>query len=295
MDFSGIKTLYIVGPTASGKTALALQLAQRIPVGIICADSRTIYRGLDIGTAKPSRAEQQLAPHYCLDVVEPGERYSVARFQTAANEAIEHIRSIGRLPIVVGGSGLYIDSLLFEYQFKPSKYTDEEIGRLSNDQLIGLLRQLSPGVDESILTRYANNRRHLESAVRSGGVNQNRLPEPVSGSVVIGINPGKEVLAERIERRAKLMFESGVFEEAEVAAGVFGWGAVAASGSIYTIANLLRQGKISTDEAFDRFVILDKQLAKRQLTWFRRNKSIEWHTAAESAYEQLIIKCTQRT
>lgn len=111
--------IVIVGPTASGKTTLAIELARRLDGEIICADSRTVYKGMDIGTAKPTEEEQLFVPHHLLDVVDPGERFTVADFKRLANEAIIDIIGRGKVPIMVGGSGLYIDAVLFDYKFAP--------------------------------------------------------------------------------------------------------------------------------------------------------------------------------
>ena len=115
------KLLVIVGPTASGKTSLAIEVAKKYNGEIICADSRTIYKGMDIGTAKPSKAEQQEIAHHLLDIIEPGEVFSAADFKKACVESVKDIRERGKLPIVVGGSGLYIDAYLFDYQFRNSQ------------------------------------------------------------------------------------------------------------------------------------------------------------------------------
>lgn len=246
------KVLAIVGPTASGKSALAIKIAKKYGGEIICADSRTIYKGLDIGTAKPSAEEQSQAKHHGLDLINPDEKFSVADFQKLAREWIAEIESRGKLPIIVGGTGLYVDALLYNYGFSAKNSKRDEI-----------------------------NPRHLSKEVE---VKKDSL---IQGAVIIGLDPGKEELDKRIKMRAEQMKQSGVAEEAKLLGEKYGWDSPGASGNIYQALRLYLEGASSLEECLERFVILDRQLAKRQRTWFKRNPDIHWFTSPELA-EQFL-------
>ena len=160
--------IVIVGPTASGKSALSLRIAQQFDGEIICADSRTIYTGMDIGTAKPSKADQALVRNWLLDQVEPGKPYSVAEFQAAAKAAVEDIRSRGKLPILVGGSGLYIDAFIYDYQLGSQAADGERqrLNALSLEQLQAELQQVDPAEYQNV---DLNNKRRLIRAIERAG------------------------------------------------------------------------------------------------------------------------------
>jgi tRNA dimethylallyltransferase len=165
---SETKLLVIVGPTASGKSWLAMKAAQKLGGEIICADSRTIYHGLDIGTAKPTKEERALVPHHILDVVTPAEKYSASQFQADANEAIEAARERKHLPIIVGGTGLYIDSVVFGYDFAalPNEPLSPELEAMDLPTLQAKADALGYTVPEG--TRQ--NPRHLRRFIQRGGV-----------------------------------------------------------------------------------------------------------------------------
>lgn len=233
--------IVILGPTASGKTAVGVEVAKKINGEIICADSRTIYKGMDIGTAKPSQEEQGGVKHHLLDIIEPNQKFSVAEFKKRAAELIKDIWARGRFPIMVGGTGLYIDSVLFDYQFS-------EGGRKAED-----------------------NPRHLENdpqADRSKPIRDNTL--------VLGINPGKDVLLERIEKRVEQMFADGLIDEVKKLSGSYGMSAPGMLAPGYKVGLAYMSGEIQLDEAKEKFKTLDIQLAKRQMTWFKRNSDIQW-------------------
>ena len=161
-----INLLAIVGQTASGKSALAFEIARKLPAEIIAADSKTIYKGLDIGTAKPSPAERQLVPHHLLDLVEPGEAFNVARFQHLARRAIAEIRNRGRLPVLVGGSGLYVDSVLLNYEFAGGRGAQPERQQLESLTVAELQIEISRrGLS---MPRNKLNRRYLARTLERG-------------------------------------------------------------------------------------------------------------------------------
>lgn len=240
----------VVGPTASGKSALGMELARKFNGEIICADSRTIYKRMDIGTAKPSKRDQAEIPHHMLDIVEPGQRYSAAQFKEDALSLIDDIWSRGKLPIMVGGTGLYIDAVIFDYKFS------------------------SPDAERDPL-----NPRHLK---RDTSQQQSELRE---NTLVIGMTRDREVLNNRIEQRMEQMVENGFVDEVKQLLDSYGPENEAMSGIGYkTFAKYIR-GELTLDDAKAEFIKGDKSLAKRQRTWFKRNKGIHWVTNNEQAVE----------
>jgi tRNA dimethylallyltransferase len=262
----------IVGPTASGKSGLALKLAEQFGGEIICADSRTVYKGMDIGTAKPSREDQARVPHWGLDLVEPGESFSVADFQKYAYEKIADIRARGKIPFLVGGSGLYIDAVIFEFQFGP-------VNKKFRESLDGLtLEELQEYCFENniVLPENEKNRRHLISAIERKNVVSKGLTEPQRNSCIVGITTEKDILHKRIHERSEHLFESGMVEEAIALGTKFGWESEAMTGNIYKLVKEFVDGKLTKDELKQRNETADWQLAKRQLTWLKRNPFITW-------------------
>ena len=191
--------IVITGPTASGKSALALELAERYNGEIICGDSRTVYKGMDIGTAKPSIEDQNRVPHHLLDVVTPDERFTAADFQTLAQEAIHNIRSRGKIPFVVGGTGLYIDGLILDYEF--GNDADVELRKkreqMTTDELLVELKKQQIEVPHN-----HDNKRHLVRALEQGTINRNRSNIPQNGVFVVAIATEKTELYGRISKRA---------------------------------------------------------------------------------------------
>ncbi len=266
--------IFIVGPTASGKTDLALQLAEYHDGAIICADSRTVYRGLDIGTAKPTADERKRVVHYGIDLISPDQPYSAFQFKQMAEAAIDEITSMGKLPIIVGGTGLYIDTLLFDMQLGPE--ADEglraDLQVKTVEELQSIITDQGYGMPDNSL-----NKLHLIRTIeREGRIGEKRA-RPIEGAQVYGIDVEKSTLEERIRARAEMMFSNPLlYEEAYVAADMYGWNTPGLSGNIYRLLHQLLDETITKNEAIEKFVILDRQLAKRQMTWFRRNHFITW-------------------
>lgn len=241
----------IVGPTASGKSELAIRLAQEFNGEIIAADSRTIYKGMDVGTAKPPLKDQQAVPHWGLDLLEPGKKFSAAQFMAYAGEKIKDIQNRGKLPILVGGSGLYINSVLFGYEFSPA---DAE--------------------------RDPQNPRHRK---KTGKPADNKLRP---NTLVIGIVPPDEVIKKRIAKRAETMFDKGIIEETRRLLQKFGKEVLTGTaGIVYLIVIRLLDGEIDHQQAIEEFKTADWQYARRQKTWFKRNRYINWFNSPEAAYK----------
>lgn len=221
--------LVIVGPTGSGKTGLAIEVAKILNGEVISADSRAIYKGMDIGTAKPTIAEMDGVPHFGIDLVEPDERFTVVDFVRYAKQKIAEIRERGKLPIVAGGTGLYVDSLVFNYQF------DDVVKKTCSDR-----------------------------------------EEMSSDYIIVGINWPREKLRERLLIRSNKLFEQNIEAETLLMVEKYGWDSQAMKSDIYPICWEMMRGNISREEAIRLNAIDDWHLAKRQLTWFSRNKNINW-------------------
>jgi len=274
--------IVITGPTASGKSGLALELAKKYGGEIICADSRTVYKGMDIGTAKPSRKDQLFVPHHLLDVAEPNERFTAADFQRLARAAIDDIKARGNVPFLVGGTGLYIDGVILDFQF----VADVDAGKRklleekSVEELVTLIK------DQQIeLPSNSLNKRHLVRAVEQKGINKSRKSSPIENAYVVSISTDKETLEERIRVRADEMFAGGVLDEARYLGEKYGWGSEAMTGNIYPILHEVLEGHLSADEAKERCVIRDRQLAKRQITWLKRHNFVHWCSVDEARRE----------
>lgn len=262
----------IVGETASGKSALALEVAKKFNGEIIAADSRTVYRGMDIGTAKPSKAEQARIPHHLLDVVSIDETFSAAEFKHLANEAITDISARGKLPILVGGTGLYIDAVIFDFQFRPvgNPNLRGELSGLSIEELQARLKEQGIPLPEN-----NQNPRHLIRALETGGKPAKRKPLR-ENTLVIGLKIDREILKRRIRERVETMVADGFGEETKRLGKEYGWNGEALQATGYKAFRNYIRGEISLLEAKEQFLKNDLQLAKRQRTWFRRNESIHW-------------------
>jgi tRNA dimethylallyltransferase len=261
-----------LGPTASGKTALALELAERYNGEIIAADSRTVYKGMDIGTAKPTEDEQRRVRHHLLDVVTPDVSFTVADFQRLAQEAIADITSRGKLPILVGGSGLYIDAVIYNFSFRggPDLEQREVLQNASAEELQHLLHERGIA-----LPANERNPRHLIRTLEANGAAP-RQDQLRVHTLVLGLDPGREVLQEKIARRVDTMVAAGFAREVQELAERYGWNATALQAPGYRAFRSYLERATSLEEAKRLFVQNDLQYAKRQKTWFRRNEDIYW-------------------
>jgi tRNA dimethylallyltransferase len=266
--------IVVVGPTASGKSALAMHIAQKYNGEIIAADSRTVYRGMDIGTAKPTLGDQQLIPHHLLDIRDPDEPFNAADFKRLAIQAIDDIHGRGRLPVLVGGAGLYVDAVIFDYQFGPP--ADErlraELNALSIEQLQQICRE-----KDIIMPINSLNKRHLVRAIEMGGLAQHKK-QLRPDTLVVGIATEKETLKDHITMRAHQMVAQGVVQEAARVGKKYHWKGEALKGNIYRIFRGVVDGDKPTEQAIAECVQSDINLAKRQMTWLKRNPFIVWST-----------------
>lgn len=268
----------IVGPTASGKSSLAIELAEQFGGEIICADSRTVYKGMDIGTAKPSVQDQALIPHWGLDLVEPDERFTAADFKEYAVQKIAEIRARGNVPFLVGGTGLYIDAVIFDYQFGP--VNNEARARFEELSLEELQRYC---IENNIsLPENEKNKRYVIRAIEQNKVNSKRLSEPQHNTIVVGLTTEKEKLLSRIHERSEQLFANGVVQEASDLADEYGWETKAMTGNIYRLVHEFLNGDITESELKQKNETADWQLAKRQMTWLKRNPFIHWFELPEA-------------
>lgn len=275
MASMNVPLVVVLGPTGCGKTAFGIALAQQFNGEIICADSRTIYRGMDIGTAKPTTAERQGIPHHMLDVIDPNETFSAAVFKKRANECILDITSRGKLPIIVGGTGLYIDSVLFDYEFGSvaSLTLRHELEAKTIDELQALITDRGYVIPEN----HKNKRYLIRTLEREGKMGQRSSLR--SHTLVLGIATTLDQLRPRLAERVDKMIAAGFIEEARAVIRQFGSAAPGCSAPGYKAFAAYIEGVCTLQQARDNFVKNDVHLAKRQATWFRRSlyqNSIHW-------------------
>ena len=271
----------IVGQTASGKSALAMKLAQKFDGEIIAADSRTIYKGMDIGTAKPSPAERRLVPHHLIDIVEPNQLVTVADFQALALEAVDSVSTKGKLPIVVGGSGLYVDAVIYGYNFRQrvAIYDRDELERASVEELQSMLRQR--GIE---LPVNSKNRRHLVGALLVGGVVKDKR-NLRRNTLVIGLEVPDDELTQRIDERVENMLGAGLEKEVRGLVENFGWDGQPAETIGYTEFRAYFAGDVTFEQLVRSIKTHTRQYSKRQKTWFKRNPDVHWISNSDEAVD----------
>lgn len=280
------KVVVILGPTASGKSGLALELAIVMDGEIIAADSRTIYKEASIGTAKPTAGEMSGVLHHMIDVIDPDQQFSAAEFKRQAQKLIRDIQARGNLPVVVGGSGLYLDSLLYDYQFPagPNNKLRQELELLPMDILTQRLKLVDAAAYNSVDIK---NRRRVIRAIETVGQPRQKAPEIPGNYLVMGLNPPS--LNERIERRAHEMVSRGLKDEISSLADRYGWDSPVMSASGY---GQLRSYLNLDDEALgQKLATIHSQLARKQMTWFKRSPHIKWfddHGKALAAAKEFV-------
>ncbi|MCM3113872.1 tRNA (adenosine(37)-N6)-dimethylallyltransferase MiaA [Neobacillus sp. MER 74] len=282
------KLLVIIGPTAVGKTKLSIEMAKRYNGEIISGDSMQIYRGMDIGTAKIKPEEMEGIPHHLIDIKEPTENFSVAEFQHLVRAKIDEIVQKGKLPIIAGGTGLYIQSVIYDYQFSdvPGDETyrlmlEERVKEIGNEALYKELMEVDP---ESASQIHPNNIRRVIRALEifhlTGKTMQEfqstQQPDLLYDTAIIGLTMEREKLYERINYRVDIMVEEGLIEEVKrlYQQGLRDCQSIQAIGykEIFTYFD----GKMSLEEAIANLKQNSRRYAKRQLTWFRNKMDVVW-------------------
>lgn len=281
--------IVICGPTASGKTALSIELAKQINGEIISADSMQIYKYMDIGSAKPTLEEMKGIKHYMLDFVEPDKRYSVAEYKLEAEKCIEEILSKNKVPIIVGGTGLYIDSLIYGIEFSDIKI-DEEYRKYLEDlcekEGIETLYTMAVKIDSKAMETISKNdkkriMRVLEIYHETGKTKTEQEIESRKNEVkynykVYAINWDREKLYQRINKRVDIMIESGLIEEVKELLSKYENMPTAIQGLGYKEIKSYLDGELSKEEAIEKIKMETRRYAKRQFTWFRKNKQTIW-------------------
>lgn len=273
--------IVIVGQTASGKSAMAMELAMRFNGEIICADSRTVYKGMDIGTAKPSAEDQRKVSHHLLDITTPDRPITVADFKQRALQALAGIQARGKLPILVGGTGLYVDAVIFDFSFRaaPDPKERKKLLGLSVEELHRKVQALGLPLPEN-----EHNPRHLIRQIESNG-EAVQTGELRKRTLIFGLLVEKEELEKRITTRLENMIGQGLEQEVRELADRYGWECRALQTIDYQeFRPYLEEDTslVSTKEAIIRHSL---QYAKRQKTWFKRNKHIHYIRKTEESVD----------
>ena len=274
----------IIGPTASGKTRLAIEVAKRHNGEIICADSRTIYRGMDIGTAKPSMDERGGITHHLLGYIEPNQSFSAQEFKVAAEGIIDEIVGRGKTPIIVGGTGLYVYALLYDYSFPAGERTVDRavMEERSLDDLVAELQQKDPELASEIDLK---NKRRVIRGIETAGLPRHKSEQLEPNILLMGLQPEMSVLDTNITQRTKRMLQIGLVEEVRNMVEIYGPFTESLRSPGYAEIIDYLADRISLDEAADLISLHTRQLVKRQLTWFKRNPEIQWVEDGETAQE----------
>ncbi len=294
--------LVLLGPTAVGKTSLSLRLAAELDGEIVSADSRLLYKGMDIGTAKPSTAEQTAVPHHLIDVCRPDETLTLAAYQRLAYAAIRRIQANGRLPILVGGTGQYMRAVVEGWgipEVAPQPALRQALEALGGPELARWLRQLDPVAAEKLDPRNVRRViRALEVTLVKGrpiSELQRKSPPPFR-ICQIGLHREREPLYTRIDRRVDQMMADGLLAELEALRGKgYGRSLPAMSGLGYRQLWAYLDGEMSLDEAVDRIKFETHRFARQQATWFRRDDpAVAWFDMAEDGVETAVLSFAQK-
>ena len=294
--------IVICGPTASGKTALSIELAKKINGEIVSADSMQIYKDMDIGSAKVTTEEMQGIKHYLIDQVYPNERYSVANYKQDAKNAIEEIIQKGKTPIVVGGTGLYIDSLIYEIEYKDIKINEEyrkELEKIRDEQGLEVLYKKALEIDPIAMEKisphdYKRIARILEIYEATGKTKtqqeaESRLNEIPYDYKVFAIDYDREKLYDRINRRVDIMIDKGLIEEVKSLLETYNEFPTSMQGLGYKEVKQYFDGEFTKEEMIEKIKQESRRYAKRQFTWFRKNKETIWINGEENIQKNISI------
>ena len=299
------KVIVICGPTASGKTALSIELAKKINGEIVSSDSMQIYKDMNIGTAKPTIEEKQGIKHYLIDFIAPDKRYSVAEYKKDAENAIEEILKKGKNPILVGGTGLYIDTLIYGIEYPTiefdEKYRQELEEREKKEGLINLYEEAKKIDEEAVKKISINDKKRILRILEiyhATGKNKteqeliSRQKGPKYDYKVFAINMDRETLYNRINKRVDIMLENGLVEEVKKLLEKYKEFPTSMQGLGYKEVKEFLENKISKEEMIDKIKQESRRYAKRQITWFKKNKQTIWINGLDKIEDniELIIK-----
>ena len=283
------KVIVICGPTASGKTALSIELAQKINGEIVSADSMQIYKDMTIGTAKPTKEEMQGIKHYLIDCISPEHRYSVAEYKKDAENAIEKILKKGKIPIVVGGTGLYVDSLIYGIEYTETKIDQnyrKELEKLVEEKGLEYVYNKAKEIDPEAVQKISKNDkkrilRILEIYKETGKTKTQQEIESRKNEVkydykVFAINMERQILYNRINKRVDIMIQKGLIEEVQNLLKKYKQFPTAMQGLGYKEVVQYLNKEYTKEEMIENIKMQTRRYAKRQLTWFRKNKQTIW-------------------
>ncbi len=296
------KVIVICGPTASGKTSLSIELAKKINGEIISSDSMQIYKDMDIGTAKPTKEEMENIKHYLIDFVPPNERYSVASFKQDAENAIEEILTKGKVPIVVGGTGLYVNSLIYGIEFNSIEIDEEyrkELDKRAEKEGLDSLYNEAKKIDPEAIKNISKNDkkriiRILEIYKQTGKTKTEQEIESRKNGVkydykVFAINMDREVLYERINKRVDIMIEQGLIQEVENLVKKYKEFPTAMQGLGYKEVVQFINGELTKEEMIEKIKQETRRYSKRQITWFKKNKDTIWLDGLDTKQNNINI------
>ncbi len=294
--------IVICGPTASGKTALSIELAKKVNGEIISADSMQIYKYMNIGSAKPTKEEMSGIQHYMLDFVEPNIRYSVADYKKEAEKCIDEIISKRKVPIVVGGTGLYIDSLIYGIEYNENKLDEKyrsELEKIVEEEGLENLYNKACKIDPIAMEKISPNDkkrilRVLEIYHETGKTKTEQEIESRSKEVkydykVFAIGMDRQKLYERINKRVDIMIKNGLIQEVKNLVSTYKELPTAIQGLGYKETKEYLDGKISKEDMIEKIKMETRRYAKRQLTWFRKDKQTIWINGLEPMEKNIQI------
>ena len=301
-NFNKAKVIVICGPTASGKTALSIEVAKKINGEIISCDSMQIYKDMNIGTAKPTKEEMGEIKHYLIDYVLPTERYSVAEYKKDAKKAIKEVIEKGKTPIIVGGTGLYLDSLIYEIEYPEIKFDEEyrkklekEVEEEGLEKLYEKAKKIDPiAIQKISKTDKKRIQRVLEIYHATGKTKTeqeiiSRQKEPEYAYKVYGLLWDRQKLYDRINLRVDIMIEQGLIEEVKTILKKYSEFPTAMQGLGYKEVVQYLNKEITKEEMIEKIKQETRRYAKRQMTWFRKNKQTIWLNAEDKQNNINII------
>ena len=296
------KVIVICGPTASGKTALSIELAKQIHGEIVSCDSMQIYQDMNIGTAKPTPEEMQGIQHYLIGYVSPEQRYSVADYKADAKKAIKEIIEKGKMPIVVGGTGLYLDSLIYEIEYQDIQLDEEYRKKLEEEveeKGLEALYERAKQIDATAIEKISPNDKkrilrileiyHATGKTKTEQEIESRKKEVEYDYKVYALDWDRQTLYDRINKRVDMMIEQGLIEEVKQILDKYDTFPTAMQGLGYKEVVEYLKGDLTKEEMIEKIKMESRRYAKRQLTWFRKNKQTIWLNAEDEIQNNIDI------